>query len=919
MAVFNGNKAFASCKNKTMPVADCPKNVKQALNIDQAFQNGTFHIEPKKKQALYDRCYLFEEINYINKNRNEQKDFLLELMTWLNSMSVDFKITVATEYQSMEEFLALIRTEKNLEEYPDIAQGIRQWQEEHLEEVNPSVTVMLYLTVTCRADSEANARIYLNALENMILSAFEGWGSRIVQLDGMERLRLLHSITQPGKLEEKEYISFPDRQGTRGWKNDILPRSIRQYKNFMVMGDTYVSVMFGAKYKKTLDSDTFIQSLSNTSYPSLLTLDFAPVERDRINDKLVAALMNNDRAITEEMERKYKAGQYTAGPSYPKEKKKREIENYIDLVDENDEKGFFMNLLLIVTAPDEETLAERVNEMQTQGKKEGCVLETCDFKQLKAWNTALPIGGRQVDYMRFFLTSSLVAFQPYHAQDIIEPGGQMMGLNRTTKKYIIGNRKKLPNPHAIIVGFSGSGKSMFIKLTELSQTLLATDDDIIIIDPQNEFAEVCRMYGGSYFDLTPKSGIYLNGFEVTEEEFCSPEAMRVEFVARQTEYAKSLCAAIMKNIVVTQEHDSVVSRCTERMFAEVFAQKKLKKQPTLAWLREEIKKELDMADNPHDQNIIRSIYNCLEEYTEGSCDMLSRPTNISLGTRLAGFGMSNVPENNWESVMVTILHYLSTKMDFNKKLQRATHLIVDETQVVSKKPGSAKQLNDAVITFRKFGGIVTMAMQNVTAALSSPMLIELFQNCSYKCFLDQGGVDAQSLADIQEFSAKEFRALGSGKIGEGVMVWNKKVVMFDALIEKSNVLYQPYNTDFHEKAEAVHMAASKERAEKKKELAFVQEANCIHRSEDNCEDGHRQSGEFPGSRETGQESYSGKWEAYYDRVLRLAGFSAVYEADIEQILLLTEAESEELLHEMVDKKLLVPVAEADRMRYRRAV
>lgn len=127
-------------------------------------------------------------------------------------------------------------------------------------------------------------------------------------------------------------------------------------------------------------------------------------------------------------------------------------------------------------------------------------------------------------------------------------------------------------------------------------------------------------------------------------------------------------------------------------------------------------------------------------------------------------------------------------------------MVIDETQVVSKKPGSARQLNNAVITFRKFGGIVTMAMQNVTAALSNQVLTELYSNCSYKCFLDQGGVDAQSLGAIQEFSAKEFQALSSGKRGQGVMVWNKKVVLFDSLIGKDNVLYQMYNTDFHEKA-----------------------------------------------------------------------------------------------------------------------
>lgn len=217
-------------------------------------------------------------------------------------------------------------------------------------------------------------------------------------------------------------------------------------------------------------------------------------------------------------------------------------------------------------------------------------------------------------------------------------------------------------------------------------------------------------------------------------------------------------------------------------------------------------------------------------------------SNVSLNRRMIGFGMSNVPENNWEAVMVTILHYLSVRMDYNKRFQKATHLVIDETQVVSKKPGSASQLNNAVITFRKFGGIVTMAMQNVTAALSNQTLIELFQNCSYKAFLDQGGVDAQSLAAIQEFSAKEFKALSSGNIGEGVMVWNKKVVMFDALISKENVLYKNYNTNFHEKAkeqkrlsfeeEVVPNFGTKEKIEprsvlSKKEEELILKVSCI--------------------------------------------------------------------------------------------
>lgn len=218
--------------------------------------------------------------------------------------------------------------------------------------------------------------------------------------------------------------------------------------------------------------------------------------------------------------------------------------------------------------------------------------------------------------------------------------------------------------------------------------------------------------------------------------------------------------------------------------------------------------------------------------------------------------------------MVTILHYLSVRMDYNKRCRKATHLVIDETQVVSKKPGSAKQLNHAVITFRKFGGIVTMAMQNVTAALSNQTLIELFQNCSYKVFLDQCGVDAQALAAIQELSAKEYKALSAGNIGEGVMVWNKKVVLFDARISKKNVLYKAYSTNFYEENKR-----EDKREDKREEL---QEGNVLNFGTQKTEESPKTSVLNCGAITKQQEAL----------LLQIAGF-----------LDLTAADAAECLHE----------------------
>lgn len=797
--VINANERFNACRKKSSPCVRLPKTVKQFLSIDTMYKDGMAKVELQKKDCLYDRCYVFSDINYANKDEAEKERFLNQFMDWLKTMNVDFKITIANEHQRMDEYLARMRVSPNGERYPEVEAGIRGWIGEKLPETNPNVTSCRYLTVSCRADSPAEAAIFFNALDTTVTGMFRLWQGRIHRMDGEERLRCLHSLLRVGKTEEVAFLSL-DETGRHDWKNDVLPKTIRQKENFLILDDVYVSVLFGWKYPNAIDPDACIRKLTDVGFPSFVTLDFAPVPQDRILAKLTAAGMNNEKAISEEEERKRKNQMVSVGPSYPKQRKKDGIEGYLDQVVENDEAGFFLNFLVVVTAEDEETLAKRVKKMQSRGNETGIVLETADYQQLKAFHTALPCGGRQTDYMRFFLSSSAVAFQPYYAQDIMEPGGYMYGLNQTTRHLIFGNRKLLMNPHGIIIGHTGSGKSVLIKMTEILQTLVSTDDDILILDPQNEFEDIVKANGGSYFDLTPKSRIYLNGFEVSEEVFSGDRESRERFIATQTKYAKSLTAAIMNNIVFTQEHASVVGRCTRKMFEDCFAQKKLKKQPTLVLLREEIRKELEKAESEHDKNIIRPIYNSMEEYTAGSCDMLARPSTVRLTNRLIGFGLKNVPEDNWEAVMLTIMHYTSARMDYNQELQRATHFIVDETQVVSRKGTSADQLNTAVATFRKFGGICTMAMQNLTAALAQEQLKELFSNCSYKCFLDQGGVDAQALSEIQELSQKEFAALSSGEIGQGVMVWGKKVVLFDARISRDNVLYPAISTNFHEKA-----------------------------------------------------------------------------------------------------------------------
>ena len=85
--------------------------------------------------------------------------------------------------------------------------------------------------------------------------------------------------------------------------------------------------------------------------------------------------------------------------------------------------------------------------------------------------------------------------------------------------------------------------------------------------------------------------------------------------------------------------------------------------------------------------------------------------------------------------------------------------------------------------------------------LENPSLRDMFSNCPFKVFFDQGGLDAANLAKIQEFSPTEFRALEENTEGCGVLVWRGNVYLMDARMSESNPLFASFDTNFHKQAE----------------------------------------------------------------------------------------------------------------------
>jgi len=128
--------------------------------------------------------------------------------------------------------------------------------------------------------------------------------------------------------------------------------------------------------------------------------------------------------------------------------------------------------------------------------------------------SCVPIGINQIPIERGLTTSSTAIFVPFITQELFQGGEALYyGLNALSSNMILCDRKKLKNPNGLILGTPGSGKSFAAK-REITNAFLITEDDIIICDPEAEYAPLVQRLKGQVIRISPTSKEYVNPMDI---------------------------------------------------------------------------------------------------------------------------------------------------------------------------------------------------------------------------------------------------------------------------------------------------------------------------------------------------------------------------------------------------------------------
>ena len=620
-------------------------------------------------------------------------------------------------------------------------------------------------------------------LEATINKAFGELGTDIVALSGNERIKVLHDFYHLGEEEGFSFDLKHARKVGADFRNDLCNGMLKYFPDHIEDEGKYIRAMFIKKYPSSL-SDRFLNEITSLPVHSITSIDVVPIPKDLTTKTLQKKYLGIESDIIKQQRVRNKNNDFSTEISYAKRTEKKEIEEIMDDVRENDQCLFYVAVTLIIVAESKEELESVTETVETIGKRNSVTIDTHYLKQREALNTALPIGVRQVETMRTMLTQSVAVLMPFNVQELNAVGGNYYGINQISKNINVGNRKGLINGNGFIFGVPGSGKSFFAK-QEMGNVFLNTQDDVIVIDPMNEYFDIADTFGGAIVNLSAYTKNYVNPL-AADLAHMNERGIR-DVIADKSEFMLSLCDQLLGN-ALNQKHHSIIDRCIRELYMRAW---KVKKVPVMTDFYHILKSQKEMEA----QELALS----LELFVEGSLNIFNHQTNVDVDNRFTVYGIQDLGSQLAPVAMLVMMEAIQQRIIDNGKRGRATWLYIDECHVLLNSDYSATYLQQLWKKVRKQGGLCTGITQNVVDLLQNYIAMTLLSNSEFVALLKQANVDSAKLAEVIGVSDAQLQYVHNSPSGTGLLKCGSVVIPFDNQISKDSDLYKLYNTNIHEK------------------------------------------------------------------------------------------------------------------------
>lgn len=779
---------FKELKKAGEPLYKAPKSIQQTIEIMKVAENGIFEVARNR----FSKCYRFQDINYTTTNETEQIDIFERYCKFLNSLDVSFKITINNKNKDMEQVRDYVFLQRKDDGYDGFRRIYNDIMEQKIHEGRQGIEQERYLTITIERKNFEEAKAQFATIEASVHKAFGELGAEIVPLSGNDRIKVLYDYYHLGDENSFDFDIREARKVGADFRNDLCNGMIQFYPDYFKDEKKFCRALFIKKYPSSL-SDRFLNEITSLPVHSITSIDVVPIPKDMTTKVLQKKYLGIESDIIKQQRVRNKNNDFSSEISYNKRIEKKEIEEIMDDVRENDQCLYYVSVTIILMADTKEELDSMTETVETIGKRNSVTIEEHYLKQRESLNTALPIGVRQVETMRTMLTQSLAVLMPFNVQELNDKQGCYYGINQVSKNINIGNRKKLINGNGFVFGVPGSGKSFFCKM-EMGNVFLSGNDEIIVIDPMNEYFDIAQTYGGTVVNMSTYTDNYVNPLDMDVWSLDLNDSKGM--IREKGEFMLGLCEQCMGESLNSRQK-SIIDRCVRRLYIEI-AKSREKYVPIMSDFYE------ILMNQPEDE--ARDIALSLELFVNGSLNIFNHQTNVDVDNRFTVYGIRDLGTELSPITMLVMMESIQNRIIANGKRGIATWLYIDEFHVLLNSEYSAKYLQQLWKKVRKQGGLCTGITQNIVDLLQNYTATTMLANSEFVALLKQANTDSSRMAEVIGVSEAQLRFVTNTSSGMGLMKCGNVVIPFDNTIEKGTDLYNLYNTNIHEKIQMQKMA-----------------------------------------------------------------------------------------------------------------
>ena len=633
-----------------------------------------------------------------------------------------------------------------------------------------------FLTVSVRKKDVDAARSFFARVEADLSSHFAALGSACGPMNAMERLQILHRFYRRGEENEFRFSLRDSARKGHSFRDYICPDSMERHSDYLQIGERYARVLYLKDYASYIQDD-FVSELTDLNRDMMLSIDMVPIPTDEAVREVENRLLGVETNITNWQRRQNSNNNFSAVVPYDMELQRKESKEFLEDLTTRDQRMIFGILTMVITADTKEQLDMDTDAVLSTARKRMCQMASLKYQQMDGLNTVLPIGTRKLNAFRTLTTESLAVFMPFKVQEIMDKGGIYFGENAISHNLIMCNKENLLNQSAFLLGVPGSGKSFSAKEL-MTFLMLNTDDDILVCDPEGEYAPLVEVMGdiGSVIHVSAGGKDRLNAmYMVDGYGENNPIVVKSEFIM-------SLIEQIDKKGVDPQ-HKSIIDRCITMVYRNAAYTGTV---PTLCTLRDTLLEQPE----PEAKQIALS----LELYTTGSLDIFGKQSNVDLDKRVVVFDIHGLGAQLKPTGLLVITDTMLNRVTLNWKKGKRTHVFIDEFHVVFENEFSAAFFNSAWRQFRKRNAFPTAITQNGEYLLDSVQACTMLSNSEFIVMLNQAASDREKLGRLLNISNEQMNYITNVEAGSGLIKYGSALMPFVNRFPKNTKLYQLMTT-----------------------------------------------------------------------------------------------------------------------------